>query len=225
MADESQLDMRSDAELVVRGEFATNADPEIGFVTTELTARARRREDVFERLRERAEWQRGVIERFAEQIERDEVAVHHVHPLIDRVSSEMPVGYVGEIRTKITVKELSSVGDLVSALSLGDGSDVISLAWALRPNSSVHRSTRIAAVHDAIAKARDYCAAVGSQLTGLIRVTEADEESSRPQPAQAARIVATPEHPPGAAFDFRPTPLLVRSVIEARFTMLQPKFG
>jgi uncharacterized protein YggE len=224
LADEAQPGgFLPDAEIVVRGEHVSDADPELGIVTTELSARARRRDDVFERLRERAEWQRGILERFSGQIERDEMAAHHVHPLVDREASDMPVGYVGEIRTKITLKDLSCAGDLVSALSLGDMSEVLSLMWALRPNSPVHRATRIAAVHDALTRARDYCAAVGSQLTTLVSITEAD--GSRSEPVAATRIVTSPDHPPGALFDFRPAIQTVRSVVEVRFSIMQPKFG
>lgn len=225
MADEAELEPpRPEAEIVVCGTHVTEADPEVAVVTTELSARARRREDVFERLRERAEWQRGVIERFAQQIERDEMADHHVHPIVDRAASEMPVGFVGEIRTRITLKDLSAAGDLVSSLCLGDMSDVVSLTWGLRPSSAVYRATRIAAVHDALAKARDYCAAVGSQLTSLLSLAEA-EGLSRPEPTQAARLVAAADRAPGALFDFRPVSQVVRCVVEARFTILQPKFG
>lgn len=208
----------------MRGEHVGEADPEIGLVTTELSARARRRDDVFERLRERAEWQRGILERFSTQIEREEMAAHHVHPLVDRAASDMPVGYVGEIRTKLTLRDLSCAGDLVSALSLGDLSDVLSLVWALRPNSPVFRATRIAAVHDALNRARDYCAAVGSQLTSLISINEGGGGAA-PAPVAAARIVSSPDHPPGALFDFRPSPLTVRSVVDMRFSILQPKFA
>jgi uncharacterized protein YggE len=223
-AQDVQLEAGSDAEVVVQGVHVTEADPEIGLVTTELSARARRRDDVFERLRERAEWQRGILERFAAQIERDEMATHHVHPLVDREASDMPVGYVGEIRTKITLKDLSCAGDLVSALSLGDMSEVLSLMWGLKPNSPVHRATRIAAVHDGLTRARDYCAAVGSQLTSLLSIREA-EGGTRSELVPATRILTSPDHPPGALFDFRPTIQTVRSVVDVRFSILQPKFA
>lgn len=216
---------RPEPQLVVRGEHQSEVDAEIGLVTTELSARARRREDVFERLRERAEWQRGVVERFGNQIEREEMADHHVHPIVDREASDMPVGYVGEIRTKIVLKDLSCAGDLVSALSLGDMSEVVSLGWALRPASPAYRTSRIAAVHDAITKARDYCAAVGSEVTGLLQVSELEVGSRPGEPTPAERIAALPGQAAGALFDFRPALQLVRTVVEVRFSALQPKFG
>ena len=207
--------------LVVRGVHTSEVDPELAYVLTELAARARRREDVFERLREGSEWQRGVIDRHASKIEKDEMAAHQVHPIVDRESSDTPVGYIGELRTKITVKDIASVGDLVSDLSLGDMSQVLSVVWAVRPTSPVYRANRIAAVHDALSRARDYCAAVGSQITALVAVTETDRQN-KADPVSAARLAGGQG---SALFDFRPIAQTIRAEVEARFTMLPPKFG
>lgn len=225
MAEDPEPNPLAPPEIVVRGEHLTEADPEVAYVVIELSARARRRDDVFDRLRERSEWQRGTLDRYAEQIEKEEMAAHHIHPLIDRESSEMPVGYVGELRTKVTVKDLTCVGDLVSDLSLGDMSEVSSLIWALRPASPVYRATRIAALHDALSKARDYCSAVGSQLIGLVSVCETDRPTMHAEPTRANRIVSAGGHQAGALFDFRPIAQRVRVEVEARFAIVPPKFG
>jgi uncharacterized protein YggE len=223
--DNAQLQLNP--ELVVRGEYVSEVDPELVHILTELSARARRRDDVFERLRERSEWQRGVIDRFGSKIEKEETTAQHVHPIVDRESSDMPVGYIGEIRTKITVKDLGCVGDLVSDLSLGDMSEVTAVVWALRPQSPVFRATRIAAVHDAMSRARDYCAAVGSQITGLLSVVEPARPSvaAPAEPTEAPRIVTPGAHQVGALYDFRPVKQTVRAEVEARFTIMPPRFG
>lgn len=224
MEDESEEQSRREPELAVRGEQMSEVEPEVAYVTTDISARARRREDVFARLSERAEWQRGVLDRYDEQIERIETADLLAHPILDKAASEAPVGFSGTIRTKITIRDLSQVGDIVSDLTIGDMSEVVTLIWALRDTSPALRATRIAAVHDALKKARDYASAVGSQLTSLVEITDVGvgagpsaDVTDRPRPLAAER--------PADQFDFRPVRQTVHVQVEARFTITQPKFG
>jgi uncharacterized protein YggE len=224
MAQDSEQLLRN-PELIVHGEHVSEVDPELVYVLTELSTRARRRDDVFQKLRERSEWQREILDRYADKIEKEEMTAHAVNPVVDREASDQPTGFVGEIQTKIIVKDLSCIGDLVSELSMGDMCAVTAVAWTLRPQSPVYRATRIAAVHDAMSRARDYCAAVGSQITGLLSVTEPDRGACRPEPAQAERFTSAGGHQSGVLFDFRPVKQTIRAEVEARFTILPPKFG
>jgi uncharacterized protein YggE len=205
--------------LAVRGEHTREVDPEIAYLIVEVTSRAPTKEEALSQLTDRTEWLRSTLDRFASDIDRVDTAVFRVNPIFDKGSMELPTGYVGSIRTKVTVGDLSRIGDLVSHLSLGHMSEVTSLQWALRESSPVHSEIRIAAVREAVRRARDYAAALGSVLTGLIEIRDVGMRGYEPFPLRRS----TDRHP--EVFDFEPEVQRVSVQVEARFTMTPPMLG
>jgi uncharacterized protein len=202
-------------QLAVRGEHSREVDPEIAHLIVTVSSRAPTKEEALSQLTERTDWLHSMLDRFADDIERVDTAVFRVSPTFDRGSTETPTGYIGSIRTKVTIGDLSRIGDLVSHLSLGHMSEVTSLQWALRESSSIHSEIRIAAVHDAVRRAKDYATAVGSTVTGLLEIRDVGLRAYEPVGLRLGT-----DH--NEAFDFEPEVQRVSVQVEARFTMTQP---
>jgi uncharacterized protein len=215
----------SDPQLAVRGEHVRQVDPEIAHVVVDLAARAATKEEVVEQLRERTQWMRSVIDGFAQDIERVDTAVFRVYPIFDPHVADTPAGYAGTIRTKLTIGDPGHVGEIVSQLSLGHMSQVVALEWALRETSQVHREIRMAAVREALRRARDYAAALGSELTGVIELRDVGLRAYDPSGARRQGYQQATEERPGHQFDFDPAVQTVSVQVEARFTMTQPNLG
>ena len=101
--------------------------------------------------------------------------------------------------------------------------------WELRPGSLVYGRARVAAVKDAVRRARDYAAALGSDLAGLVELADARllSDSRGQAEAQALSSGRLPHRVRAAApeefgFDMVPAKQVVRATVEARFTIGEP---
>jgi uncharacterized protein YggE len=101
--------------------------------------------------------------------------------------------------------------------------------WGLRPGSPVYGRVRVAAVRDAVGRARDYASALGSQLQGLVELADSRLLSdSRGQAEAVAQPSARLPHrvraaaPEEFSIDLAPAKQVVRATVEARFTIEQP---
>jgi hypothetical protein len=93
----------------------------------------------------------------------------------------------------------------------------------------VHGRVRVAAVRDAVRRARDYAAALGSELSGLVEVADARLLSdSRGQAEVIGQQSARLPHrvrasaPEDFSIDLVPAKQVVRATVEARFTIAEP---
>ncbi|HEY2508951.1 MAG TPA: SIMPL domain-containing protein [Streptosporangiaceae bacterium] len=143
--------------------------------------------------------------------------------------SAQPPGYRGVVHYSITVTGFHRLGDLMARLASLELTEVGGPWWELRPASPAQREARIAAVTDAVSRARDYAAAVGSRLAGLLELADAhllsDAAASEPRPLSPSprlphrpRAIAVEE----PVFDLAPVRQVVRATVEARFTMTEP---
>jgi uncharacterized protein len=219
----------------VRGETVLEVEPEIATVSVALLARDATPDEVLARLRERSQRMNGVIERFGAMVEKVETAAVRVIPEFkDNKPKERIVGYVGELRTTITVCDFTYLGELVGQASRGDLIAVTGPWWSLRPTSPVYRKSRILAVEDAVRRAREYADAVGSELTGLLEIADVGLSTVGTSPphlvtAAAATGVA---HAAGNGYgpngtvhhelNLEPARQTVRAQVEARFHMSAP---
>ena len=99
------------------------------------------------------------------------------------------------------------------------------LIWRMRRTSPIFRAARLAAVEDALSRARDYAAAFRATITGLIEVT--DTGLSSPQWSHgAATLGFTATGRPGSrkevTFDLVPQRQEITGQVEARFSMTDP---
>jgi len=221
----SQLPM-----LAVQGEAVLEVDPEIARIEVSVAAVDRERAKTLQLLNDRAVAVDKVLASFPDVIEKTETSGVRVSPQIagralrDRVS-----GYHGAVHHAITVTGFDRLGELMAQLADLDQTEVGGPWWELRPLSPVYGQVRVAAVKDAVRRARDYAAALGSDLAGLVELADARLLSDSRGHAEgmamtSARLphrvrTASPEE---FSFDLVPARQVVRATVEARFTIGEP---
>jgi uncharacterized protein YggE len=210
--------------VAVRGEAFREVDPEIASFTVTVTARDRDRDEALRRLASRVDSVRAVLDGYREGIERRETSGLFVHPET-KGSGERVVGYHGSVRTTVAVTDFTMLGELMLRLAGQDQTAVGGPWWELRPDSPAHKEARREAIADALDRAREYAAALGARVVGLVELTDTGlggraierAEGMRPM---AFRAGAAPGEPP--QIDLEPQRQQVRASIEARLLISEP---
>jgi uncharacterized protein len=222
--------MQNSPVLAVRGEVALEVEPEIARIEVSVAAREPDRTRTLRALNKRDAGVTKIFGDYAEIIEKSESSGVRLSP--QRVSRpEAKAGYHGIIHHSVTVVGFDRLGELMAALGELELTEVGGPWWDLRQGSTVYRQARIAAVSDAVRRARDYANAVGSELAGLVELADAHLLSESRGPAepralsspsarlpQRPRVVAAEE----PVFDLAPARQVIRAVVEARFTITPP---
>jgi uncharacterized protein len=216
--------------LAVRGEAVLEVDPEIARIEVSVGAVGSHQAKTLELLNERAAAVDKVLASFSDAIEKTETSGFRVSPqLARRVGRGQAPNYHGAVYHVITVAGLDRLGELMARLAEQDEIEVGGPWWELRPGSSVYGQVRIMAVRDAVQRARDYAAALGSELASLLELADARLLSdSRGQPELKAHLAAGLPHrvraavPEEFSVDLVPEKQVVRATVEARFTIGEP---
>jgi uncharacterized protein len=216
--------------LAVRGEAVVEVDPEIARIEVSVAAVGSDQPKTLQLLNERAAAVDKVLASFPDAIEKTETRGVRVGPqLTSRATRGQPMNYHGAVYHAITVTGFDRLGELMAQLSEQDQAEVGGPWWALRPGSPVHGRVRVAAVRDAVLRARDYAAALGSELSGVVEVADARLLSdSRGQAEVIGQQSARLPHrvrasaPEDFSIDLVPAKQVVRATVEARFTIGEP---
>ena len=203
-------------QVVVRGAAVLRVPPEVADLTVTVRVRARDRDSALEACAARGREVAAVLAAAGDAVEAHETTAVSVHLERDDHGATVPVATVG---TRVTVPRPDATGDLVVALGRLADVDVAGPAWRLRPDSPVLERARLAAVDDAVRRARQYAAAFGAELLELVEV--ADTGRSSPQVAGGGPAMARFESS-APAFDLAPAPQEVLGSVEVRFTMSAP---
>lgn len=215
--------------LSVRGEAVLEVEPEIARVEVSVAAVTADRAGTVRLLRERAAAVDKIMASFPGAIDRTEVSGARVGPQPGRGQRDEGCGYHGAVHHVITVSGFDQLGELMAQLSDQDLTEVGGPWWELRPDSPVYRAARVAATRDAVRRGRDYASALGSDLAGLVELTDTRMLAEpRGQAEQRAGIAAArlPQRARAAGsepgFELSPARQLVRASVEARFTITEP---
>jgi uncharacterized protein len=217
--------------LAVRGEAVLEVEPEIARLEVSVAAVDGDRARTLQLLTERAAAVAKVLDDFPDAIEKTETSGIRVSPqLAGRDGPDRAPGYGGAVYHAITVTGFDRLGELMAQLADQELTQVGGPWWELRPGSAVYRRVRVAAVRDAVGRARDYAAALGSDLVGLIELADARLLSDSRGQAEAltASKAGLPHRVRAAAaadqFTVDPVPArqVVRATVEARFTIGEP---
>jgi uncharacterized protein len=220
--------MNEQPVISVRGEALLEVEPEIAIVNVTIEARDRDRRTVLSRLASRSQQVTDLIKSHGEAVEKLESGPASVRPdFRDKKASERVTGYLGRAGLKVTIRDFTVLGELVTRLSDEDLVSVAGPWWALRPHSPVYRDARLAAAQDAIVRAREYAEAFGGGVAGLIEAADAGLLTSAAEHGprfrgMAARAGALSAGPPQAELDFEPARQIVTAQVEARFAMTVP---
>ncbi|SFF79671.1 SIMPL domain-containing protein [Blastococcus tunisiensis] len=206
-------------QVVVRGEAVLQVEPEIADVWVTVRVRARDRQTALERCRAAQERVSAVAAEAADAVESLETTGASVHLEVrDRRAPGEPVATVS---TRLTVARLDAVGDLVVALGRLDDVDVSGPTWRLRPDSPAVERARLEAVTDAVRRARQYAAAFGARVTGLLEVSDAGLGGGGLRVAAPMASMARFESDE-LQLDLTPPRQEVHGAVEVRFAMSEP---
>ena len=161
--------MSQQPTLAVRGESVLEVDPEIARIEVSVAAVDRDRAKTLKLLNERAVAIDKVLAGFPDAIEKTETSGIRVNPqLTGRGVRDQAPRYHGAVYQTVTVHGFDRLGELMAQLADQERTEIGGPWWELRPGSPVYAEVRVAAVKDAVRRARDYAAALGSDLTGLL---------------------------------------------------------
>jgi uncharacterized protein len=216
--------------LAVRGEAVLEVPPEVARIDVSVAAGERDQTTTLRLLSERVAAVDKVLASFPECIERTETSGARVSPqLTGRTSRPGEAGYHGAVYHVITVTGFDRLGELMAALAEQEQAKVGGPWWELRPGSPVYGRVRVAAVRDAVRRARDYASALSTELAGLIELADVRLlTDSRSQTESAIHSAAMLPHRVRAAgpeefgVDLVPAKQVVRATVEARFTIVEP---
>ena len=216
----------------VRGEAWLEADPEIAVVNVMVQARDRDRRAVLDRLVSRNRQVLDLVREYGDAVEKMESGPASAHPEFKpKGDRERVAGYAGQASARVTVRDLSVLGELVARLAELELVTVAGPWWSLRPDSPVYREARVAAARDATRRAQEYAAAFGGRLGELIEAADTGLLTSQGSPRApvagprgrfaAARMAGGPvdEAP---SLDLEPARQSVTAQVDARFAMLLP---
>ena len=206
-------------QVVVRGEALLVVEPELADVDVTVRVRARDRQTALERCAARQEEVTAVVKAAGDAVELVETTGVSVYLEVrDRRAPGEPVA---SLNTRLSVGRLDAVGELVVALGRLDDVEVSGPFWRLRPDSRAAEEARLAAVRDAVTRARQYAAAFGAGLTALVEVRDTGTGGGGFRVAGAMASMARFEGEP--QLDLVPARQEVHGAVEVRFTMSEPK--
>jgi uncharacterized protein YggE len=216
--------------VAVRGEVSREVDPEIVRCSVTVRSADKSREATLRNLVGRLDAVRDLLDVYGDAVEKRETSALFVHPQVEGKRGEKVTGYVGSVTTSLTLIDLGVVGDVMMRLADQEQTTVAGPWWALRPDSPHFRTARQDAIIDALNRARDYAAALGASVTGLIELADVGLSTGLvgPRPSMV-RLAAT--HAVGAAgaapagppeLDLEPQRQYVRAEVEARFRLSEP---
>ena len=210
--------MTATPQVAVRGEAVLEVEPELADLNVSVRARARDRESALERCRARQEEVSAVVRAAGDAVESAETTAVSVHLEYHAAGAGDPVA---NQHTRLRIANLAVVGELVVALGRLDEVEVSGPSWGLRPDSAVYDRVRLAAVTDAVRRARSYAAAFGAELTGLVEVSDPGFAGSglRVAGEMSALSFEAGDMSRDVALDVTPMRTEVHGAVEVRFSM------
>jgi uncharacterized protein YggE len=204
-------------QVSVRGEALLDVAPEIAELGVTVRVRARDRQMALERCRDRQDEVTAALRAAGDAVETAETAAVAVYAEQRRSGPGDPVA---SLHTRVTVGRLDAVGDLVVALGRLDDVEVTGPSWGLRPDSAAYDRARLAAVADALRRARSYAAAFGAELTALLEVS--DPGISGGLRVAGSMAAMAPFEADGLHLDLTPARSEVHGAVQVRFAMSAP---
>jgi uncharacterized protein YggE len=220
--------MTASPTVSVRGEATVFAEPELATLSISVQAQDSDRQGALDLLSRRAQAVSEMVARFSVGIESSETARLHVYPDLDHKKTEKVRRYLGGTSTTVVLHDFAVLSELLVAAGEIELVSLSGPSWSLRRNSDVYRRARLAAAADALVRARDYAAAFGAELVGLVEIADVGMSQSQAMPrgafgrqAQAAVRSAAQE----PSFDLEPARQEVTGQVEARFLLTQPELA
>jgi uncharacterized protein YggE len=213
----------------VRGEATLTVDPEVADLYVSFFAQARDRREAFERLTKRNDEVLALIRSYGAAVEKLASGGLIVTPEVrSKTKDEKVRSYSGSVRVAVTVADFAVLGELVARLADLETVTLSGPFWRLRQDSPAYKDARTQAVADAVARGRDYGAALGCRVVGLIELADTGMSTPGMPMAPGAMVMGGARAARSAAaysppeLDLEPQEQTVHANIEARFHATQP---
>ena len=207
-------------QVVVRGEAVLTVPPEVAELGVTVRVSARDRQTAIERCGARSAEVTRVITAAGDAVETADTAAVSVH--VERYD-QGPGVPVAIVRTRLVLGRPEATGPLLVALGELDDVMVDGPSWQLRPGSSAPEEARLAAIDDAIRRARLYAGAFGAELTDLIEIADAGlSRAGRAGLMDEVSGVAAAFEASGPGLELTPQQLRVHGSVEVRFATSVP---
>jgi uncharacterized protein len=220
--------MNTQPVISVRGEAIMEAEPEIATISVTVRARDRDRRTALDNLATRNAQVIARIRGYGDAVEELESGTTSVYAnMKDKARDERVIHYLAQANTRVTIRDFTVLGALMTELADGDLVTVVGPSWALRPDSPVYREARIAAAKDATRRAQEYAEAFNAKLGQLIEAADmgllngGGESTVRLRTAAARGLPAPMGHSSEApSLDFEPAKQHVTANVDARFHVI-----
>ncbi|MFF3693433.1 SIMPL domain-containing protein [Streptomyces sp. NPDC002221] len=215
--------------LAVHGEAHLEVDPEIAGITITITTRGTDRRATLDDLTRRNTHVIDLIKSYGDTIEKLETGAFTLTPELTRHGrGERVRTYHGTVHIATELTDFTTLGELTTRLADLELTRVDGPWWSLRPDSPAHSEVRRRAVHQAVARAREYADALGTTLAALVELSDPGAENPTPYGLPAAGGMAFRAAAPGApepapTLDLEPQRQSVHARVNARFLMTPPK--
>jgi uncharacterized protein len=215
--------------LVVRGESAFEAEPDLARIGIGVTARGRDRRTTLDDLTRRNTEVLELVRSYGEAVTDLSTGAVSVTPeLTGHGRGERVRSHHGRVHITAELTDFTALGELTTRLADLDLTRVDGPWWELRPDSPAHREVRQRAVRDAVRRAHEYAEALGTSVAALVELADLGTESMAGRPRsgfgrRAFRMsAAATEDAPPEPLDLEPQRIRLRAEVKAQFTMVPP---
>ncbi len=212
--------MSEQPQVVVSGEAVLTVPPEVAELGVTVRVSARDRQTAIERCGARSAEVTRVIAAAGDAVETADTAAVSVH--LERYD-QGPGVPVAVVRTRLVLGRPEAAGPLMVALGELDDVMIDGPSWQLRPGSSAPEEARLAAIDDAIRRARLYAGAFGAEISELIEIADAGlSRAGRAGLRDEATGVLAALETSGPGLELTPQQLRVHGSVEVRFRTSVP---
>ncbi|MGX6602358.1 SIMPL domain-containing protein [Micromonosporaceae bacterium Da 78-11] len=204
--------------IVVRGEALREVPPEQAVLSVTVSVRDRDRQAVLTRLTERSAGLRVLLDGYG-VVERRETSGAQIYPEL-KPGSEKVVAYNGSVGTTVTVTDFGELGELFLSLAALDQVSISGPWWQLKPGSRAGAEVRKEAIGDALARAREYAAAVGATVDRLVEIADEGAGGGGGHPMMMRAAYKDAGDAPSLELD--PQPQTVQASVIVRVTITEP---
>ncbi|MEU9668194.1 SIMPL domain-containing protein [Streptomyces bobili] len=215
--------------LVVRGESAFEADPDLARLGIGVTARGRDRRTTLDDLTRRNTEVLELVRSYGEAVTDVSTGAVSLTPeLTEHGRGERVRSHRGRVHITAELTDFTALGELTTRLADLGLTQIDGPWWELRPDSPAHREVRQRAVRDAVRRAHEYAEALGTSVAALVELADLGTESMAGRPrsgfgrrAMRMSAAATEDAPP-EPLDLEPQRIRLRAEVKAQFTMVPP---
>lgn len=156
-------------------------------------------------------------------LERGGVSVHPDWDAQPYAGDKTPTGWRASRQLSAEGRDLSQVAELVGALGRVVDVEIAGPHWQLDRDNPAHAELAAEAVHEAIARAGRYAAALGGTLGRLVELADTGMDHSGIRLAARSAGMAMDSGGPGLeTLDFTPQPIDVYAGVQGRWYLALP---